>query len=101
MIAVRFATITELDKQATVLVAEAEKAKCQIAITKRGKPVGLLRNFKKRDKGRTETVSNIKNRANALLAEIEKSGGGIVITRNGKPVALLVRINYKAFRLVK
>jgi PHD/YefM family antitoxin component YafN of YafNO toxin-antitoxin module len=99
MSGVTFATISELDKQATALVKEAEKPKSQIVITKRGKPVGLLRKVTGRDRGRIETVSSIKNRANELLSSIEKGNGQIVITRNNQPVVVLKRIGPEAFSI--
>ena len=99
MSGVVFATISELDKQATTLVKEAEKVKSRIVITKRGKPVGLLRKVKRGDRGRTETVSSMKNRSNEMLSAIEKSGGLIIITKNGKPVVILKRISSEAFSL--
>lgn len=96
---VTFATISELDKQATTLVKQAEKPRSQIVITKRGKPVGLLRKVARGEKGRLETVSSMKNRANELLSSLERGGTQIIITRNSLPVVVLKKINTEAFSI--
>jgi len=99
MAGVTFATISELDKQATGLVKVAEKPRSQLVITKRGKPVGLMRKVVGGERGRTETVSNMKNRANELLSSLERGGSQIIITRNGLPVVVLKKISNEAFSI--
>ncbi len=99
MTRVKFATISELDKYAIALLREAAKTKIQIVITKRGKPVGLLRKVMKGDRGRIESLTNFVNNVNELLSSIEKGGSQIIITRYNKPVVLLKRISTKAFSI--
>lgn len=99
MTRVKFATISELDKQGIALVREAAKAKSQIVLTKRGKPIGLMRKIMKGDQGRIESLTNLVNRVNELLSSIEKGGSQIIITRYNKPFVLLKKISSKAFSI--
>jgi len=99
MARVIFATISELNKDASPLVKEAEKTNTQVVITKRGKPAGLLRKVMASDRGRTETVTNMINRANELLSSIEKGHGPVIITRNNLPIVVLKSISNKAFSI--
>jgi len=58
MMGVKSVTVTELDKRATALAAEAEQTKTKIIIiiTKRGKLVALLNKITDNDRGKEETV---------------------------------------------
>ena len=99
MTRVKFATISELDKQGIALVREAAKTKSQLVITKRGKPVGLMRKVMEGDRGRTESLTHFVNKVNELFSSIEKGGSQIIITRYDKPFVLLKRISSKAFSI--
>ena len=99
MTRVKFATISELDMQGIALVREAAKTKSQIVITKRGKPVGLMRKVMEGDRGRIESLSNFVTKVNELLSSIEKGGRQIIVTRHNKPFVLLKRISSKAFSI--
>jgi prevent-host-death family protein len=100
MTGVRFITITELCHKATAMVADAEKTRAQIVITKKGKPVALLTKVDKDSKGKSETVTKLKNNAIAMIEAIE-AGKSFIITRNEKPVAELSKIADSDFRIAK
>jgi PHD/YefM family antitoxin component YafN of YafNO toxin-antitoxin module len=99
MTEVIFASISELDKQPSMLVKVAEIAKNRIVITKGGKPIGLMRKVTAKDRGRTETVTKVLNHANELLSSLEHRRGQIIITRNNQPIVVLKRISSKAFSI--
>lgn len=99
MARVKFVTISELDQGVPAVVALAEGGKNQVVITKRGKPVALLRKISKKETGRKETLTSIANNANKFISEMEKNARPIVITRNGKPVLLLKPISDRAFSI--
>jgi antitoxin (DNA-binding transcriptional repressor) of toxin-antitoxin stability system len=100
MTGVRFITVTELSLKATAMVADAEKMGEQIVITKKGKPVALLKKVDRDSKGKSETVTKLKNNAIAMIESVEV-GGKYIITRNEKPVAVLSKITDSDFRIAK
>jgi PHD/YefM family antitoxin component YafN of YafNO toxin-antitoxin module len=99
MAEVIFASVSDFDKKPTLFIKKAEKSKNQIVITKRGKPVGLMRKVTANDKGRTESMSNIINHTHKLLSFVEKGLGQIIIARNNQPIIVLKRITSKAFSI--
>lgn len=99
MNSVIFASISEFDKQPSALIKKAEKTKSQVVITRRGKPVGLMRKITSKDKGRIEPITNIINHTHELLSSIQKGRGQIIITRNLQPVVVLKKISSKAFSI--
>jgi PHD/YefM family antitoxin component YafN of YafNO toxin-antitoxin module len=99
MTEVIFASISELDKQPTAFVKMAETIKNQVVITKRGKPVVLMRKVTARDNGRTEPMTNIIKHTHELLSSIEKGHGQIIITRNNQPIVVLKSIGSEAFSI--
>jgi len=99
MAEVIFASISDFDKQPTAFVKKAEKAKNQVVITRRGKPVGLMRKVTARDRGRTEPMTNLINHTHELVSSIVKNRRQIIITRNYQPIIVLKRITSKAFSI--
>jgi len=98
MTGVRFITVSELSREATAIVSDAEKVKEQIVITKKGKPVALLKKAGRADKGKSETVTYLKNNAIGVIEAIEK-GKRFIITRDGKRIAVMLRITDDAFSI--
>lgn len=99
MTKVIFASVSDFDKQPTAFVIKAGKMKNQIVITRRGKPVGLMRKVGARDTGRTEPMTNLINHMHELLSSVEKGRGQIIITKNNEPIVVLKRISSKAFSI--
>ena len=93
MTGVKFITVSDLDRKATSIVAEVEKGKIKIAVTKNGRPVALLQKANGTETGRKETVSTLKNHAAWIISELVKTGKRIIITRDTEPVALLQKDN--------
>ncbi len=100
MTGVRFITITELCHKATAMVADAEKTRAQIVITKKGKPVALLTKVDRNRKGKSESVTKLKNNAIAMIEAVE-AGKKFIITRDEEPVAELLKITDSDFRIAK
>ena len=101
MTGVKFITVSELSVRATAFVAEAEKGRVKIAITKKGKPIALLQAIGETVTGRKETVSNLKNHTVRIISELEKTGKQLVITRDAEPVVTLRKITDKVFSIEK
>lgn len=99
MTGVKFVTISELDNSGTAIIAEAEQGRKLVVITRRGKPVALLRKIARKDTGREEKLTDMTNNPNGFLSEVEKKGIQIIITRNNKPILLMKKISDKAFSL--
>lgn len=99
MTEVIFASVSDFDKAPTSFIKKAEKTKNQIVITRRGKPVGLMRKVTAKDKGRTEPITNVVNNMNKMLSSVEKGLAQIIITRNNKPIIVLKGISSKAFSI--
>ncbi len=100
MTGVRFITVTELSAKATAMVSDAEKKGDQIVITKKGKPVALIKKAGRANKGESKTVTTLKNNVISII-ELVESGKSFIITRNDKPVAVLSRVTDSAFRIGK
>ncbi len=101
MTGVKFVTVSEIERKATQLVAEVEKGKLQIIITKHGKPVALLEPISGTVTGRKETVSSLKLQSTRIISELIKSGKRVVITRDAESVAILKKISDVVFRVEK
>lgn len=99
MTEVIFVSVSDFDKKPSSFIKMAEKSRHQIVITKRGKPVGLMRKVTATDKGRTEQITSIINHTHELLSSVEKGLGKIIITRNNEPIIVLKRITSKAFSI--
>jgi PHD/YefM family antitoxin component YafN of YafNO toxin-antitoxin module len=99
MTEVIFASISDFDKQPTAFVKMAEKSKHQVVITRRGKPVGLMRKVTIKDRGRTEPMTNLINHTHELVSSIVKSRRQIIVTRNNQPIIVLRTISNKAFSI--
>lgn len=101
MTGVKFITVSDLDRKATSFVAEVEKSKIKIAVTKNGRPVAILQKASGTESGRKETVSTLKNEAARIISDIVKTGRRVIITRDTEPVALLQKIKDTIFSVEK
>lgn len=99
MTGVKFVTVSDLDRKATAIVAEVEKGKIKIAVTKNGRPVALLQKATGTGTGRKETVSTLKNHAARIITELEKTGKRVIITRDTEPVAMIQKITDTVFSI--
>jgi antitoxin (DNA-binding transcriptional repressor) of toxin-antitoxin stability system len=100
MAGVRFVAVTELSVKATAIVSDAEKTGIQVIITKRGKPVALLKKAHRTSKGMLETVSFFKNNTIQLIKATE-AGKSFIITRFNEPVVSLTKALNDSFRIGK
>ena len=101
MTGVRFITVSELSRKATAIVSDAVKAKVQIVITKKGKPVALLKKLGRADMGKSETVTYLKNNAIKVVEAIDEKDKCFIITRDGERIAVILRITDDAFSIRK
>jgi prevent-host-death family protein len=101
MTGVKFVTVSEIDRKATAIVAEVEKGKVKIVVTKGGKPVAILQRVMGTETGRKETVSALKHESVRIIAELISTGKRVIITRDTEPVALLQKMTDSVFKIEK
>ncbi len=99
MAGVKFVTVSDFSRTGTSVVMDMEAGGHEVAITKKGVPVVVLKKATGRERGETETVSNLRNHAIVVIRQVEKTGKKLVITRDGKPVAVLSKVSINAFKL--
>ena len=101
MTGVKFVTVSDLDRKATSIVADVEKGRIKVAVTKNGRPVALLEKPRGTATGREETVSTLKHEAARIITELIRTGKQVIITKDAEPVAVLQKISDTVFRVEK
>jgi PHD/YefM family antitoxin component YafN of YafNO toxin-antitoxin module len=101
MAGVKFVTITDFARTGSSIIMDMEAKGHEVAITKKGQPVVVLKKATGKERGEKETVSHLRNNALVVIRKVENTGKRLIITRDKKSVAVLSKITINAFRAGK
>ncbi len=101
MAGVKFVNISDFTRTGTKIVTDMEEGGHEVAITRKGVPVVMIKKATGRERGEKETVSNLRNHALVVIRKVEKTGKKLIITRDNKIIAVLSKVADNAFQYGK